>query len=125
MHEGQADVVDRAVYRLRHVRARVSARGQVVPPRPRSGARAVRTGRARGGQRGASFAAVYPAWQRRRLPSALRRLGFAYVGETAIGAYHVALATAAASRPRPGGRILHRLSGRGPLHRTLSAGVGR
>jgi len=48
-----------------------------------------------------SFAAVFPAWQRRHLPSALRRLGFAYVGETAIGAYHVAVATAAAVAAKP------------------------
>ena len=41
-----------------------------------------------------SFAAALPAWQQRRLPSALRRLGFRYVGETAVGAYHVATATA-------------------------------
>jgi iron only hydrogenase large subunit-like protein len=41
-----------------------------------------------------SFAAAYPPSLRRRLPSALRRLGFAYVGETAIGAFHVAKATA-------------------------------
>ena len=48
-----------------------------------------------------SFAAAYPGWQRRRLASALRRLGFAYVGETAIGAYQVAhqTATIVASRP--------------------------
>ena len=32
----------------------------------------------------------FPSFQRHRLPSALRRLGFAYVGETAIGAYHTA-----------------------------------
>jgi PAS domain S-box-containing protein len=48
-----------------------------------------------------SFAAAYPAWQRRRLPSALRRLGFAYVGETALGAYHVARQTAAIAAARP------------------------
>jgi PAS domain S-box-containing protein len=41
-----------------------------------------------------SFAAAFPGWQQSRLPSALRRLGFDYVGETAIGAYQVALATA-------------------------------
>jgi iron only hydrogenase large subunit-like protein/uncharacterized Fe-S cluster-containing protein len=41
-----------------------------------------------------SFAAAYPSSLRRRLPSALRRLGFAYVGETAIGAFPVAKATA-------------------------------
>ena len=49
-----------------------------------------------------SLAAVFPAWQRRRLPSALRQLGFAYVGETAIGAYHVAAATAQVVEKRPG-----------------------
>ncbi len=42
-----------------------------------------------------SFAAAFPESQWRRLPSALRQLGFAYVGETAIGAYHVAVQTAA------------------------------
>lgn len=41
-----------------------------------------------------SFAAAFPAWQHGRLVSALRRLGFDYVGETAIGAAHVAQATA-------------------------------
>jgi PAS domain S-box-containing protein len=49
-----------------------------------------------------SFAAAFPAWQRRRLPSALRQLGFAYVGETAIGAYDVAAATARVVAQRPG-----------------------
>ncbi|OGK09509.1 MAG: hypothetical protein A2W80_13275 [Candidatus Riflebacteria bacterium GWC2_50_8] len=37
-----------------------------------------------------SFASFYSDWERRRLPSALRRLGFAHVAETATGAYHVA-----------------------------------
>ncbi len=41
-----------------------------------------------------SFAAFYTPWEQKRLPSALRSLGFSYVGETAIGAWH----TAAASR---------------------------
>ncbi len=41
-----------------------------------------------------SFAGAFPAWQHGRLVSALRRLGFDYVGETAIGAAHVAQATA-------------------------------
>jgi len=49
-----------------------------------------------------SFAAVFPKWQQRRLPSALRRLGFCYVGETAIGAYHVARQTADVAASRPG-----------------------
>lgn len=41
-----------------------------------------------------SFAAVFDEWERRRLPSALRKLGFSYVAETALGAYEVAQATA-------------------------------
>jgi PAS domain S-box-containing protein len=49
-----------------------------------------------------SFAAVFTAWERKRLPSALRRLGFGYVAETAVGAYHVALATAEWAAARPG-----------------------
>jgi iron only hydrogenase large subunit-like protein/uncharacterized Fe-S cluster-containing protein len=48
-----------------------------------------------------SFAAAYPAWQQRRLASGLRRLGFAYVGETAIGAYHTAQQTAAVANAAP------------------------
>jgi PAS domain S-box-containing protein len=51
-----------------------------------------------------SFVAAFPEFQRQRLPSALRQLGFAYIGETAIGAYHVAAQTAAivaASPERP------------------------
>ncbi len=50
-----------------------------------------------------SFAGVFPAWQRKRLPSALRRLGFRYVGETAVGAFHVARQTAAWVERRPQG----------------------
>jgi iron only hydrogenase large subunit-like protein/uncharacterized Fe-S cluster-containing protein len=41
-----------------------------------------------------SFAAVYTEAEQKRLASALRQLGFSYVGETAIGAYHVAHETA-------------------------------
>ncbi len=41
-----------------------------------------------------SFVAVFNEWEQKRLASALRRLGFSYVGETAIGAYHVANETA-------------------------------
>lgn len=40
-----------------------------------------------------SFAAVFNAWQRERLASALRRLGFSYIGQTSHGAYQVARAT--------------------------------
>jgi iron only hydrogenase large subunit-like protein/uncharacterized Fe-S cluster-containing protein len=41
-----------------------------------------------------SFAAVFSGWQRKRLPSALRALGFDYVGQTAQGAYQVSAHTA-------------------------------
>lgn len=41
-----------------------------------------------------SFAAVYSDWKQKRIASALRKLGVSYVGETAIGAYHVADDTA-------------------------------
>ncbi len=43
-----------------------------------------------------AFAGVFEEWEYFRLPSALRRLGFRYVAETAIGAYMVARDTAAA-----------------------------
>ncbi len=49
-----------------------------------------------------SFAALFPEWERRRLPSALRRLGFGFVAETAVGAYAVARATAAHAAGQPG-----------------------
>lgn len=41
-----------------------------------------------------SFVAVFSEWEQKRLPSALRKLGFSYIGETALGAYHVADETA-------------------------------
>ncbi len=40
-----------------------------------------------------SFASYYSDWEQTRLPSALRMLGFRYVGETAQGAWHCATAT--------------------------------
>ncbi len=51
-----------------------------------------------------SFVAAFPESQRHRVASALRQLGFAYVGETAIGAYHVAAQTAAIVAAAPEGR---------------------
>lgn len=48
-----------------------------------------------------SFAAVFSEWERRRLPSALRKLGFCYVGETAIGAYHTATRIAEVVQEQP------------------------
>lgn len=41
-----------------------------------------------------SFVSVFSEWEQKRLPSALRRLGFDRVEETAVGAHHVALETA-------------------------------
>lgn len=41
-----------------------------------------------------SFAAVFNHWQRRRLASALRSLGFRYVGQTSHGAYQISACTA-------------------------------
>ena len=41
-----------------------------------------------------SFAGLYPSWQRTRIASVLRQLGFSYVAETAVGAFYVAKATA-------------------------------
>jgi iron only hydrogenase large subunit-like protein len=40
-----------------------------------------------------SFAAVFSGWQLMRLPSALRALGFRYVGQTSHGAYQVSAHT--------------------------------
>ncbi len=48
-----------------------------------------------------SFSAVYTDWRRGRIPSALRQLGFSYVGETAIGAYYAAQATAQVAADSP------------------------
>ena len=62
-----------------------------------------------------SFAAAFPQFQRQRLPSALRQLGFAYVGETAIGAYHVAAQTAAVVAAQRTAARVHGLSRRGAL----------
>ncbi len=48
-----------------------------------------------------SFAGVFPAWQARRLPAALRKLGFAAVEETAVGAALTAAASAQVIKTRP------------------------
>jgi len=37
-----------------------------------------------------AFAAIFADWRQRRLPSALRQLGFSFIAETAVGAYYVA-----------------------------------
>ncbi len=48
-----------------------------------------------------SFAAVFGGWQRKRLPSALRALGFNYVGQTSRGAFQVSAHTARLLRDNP------------------------
>ena len=45
-----------------------------------------------------SFAAVFNGWQRNRLASALRALGFRYVGHTATGAYQVSACAMSVAR---------------------------
>jgi len=52
-----------------------------------------------------SFAALFSQWQRERLASALRRLGFSYVGQTSQGAYQVAQATIRCVKNKPGACI--------------------
>ncbi|MFZ5952979.1 MAG: [Fe-Fe] hydrogenase large subunit C-terminal domain-containing protein [Candidatus Rifleibacteriota bacterium] len=46
-----------------------------------------------------SFAAFYQDWQRHRLPSAFRKLGFSWVAETAVGAFFTAAASRQQQRP--------------------------
>jgi iron only hydrogenase large subunit-like protein/uncharacterized Fe-S cluster-containing protein len=53
-----------------------------------------------------SFAAVFTGWQRKRLPSALRALGFDYVGQTTHGAYQVSAHTARLLEENPGRRYI-------------------
>jgi iron only hydrogenase large subunit-like protein/uncharacterized Fe-S cluster-containing protein len=48
-----------------------------------------------------SYAAIYEPWKRKRLPSALRRLGFRYVAETAAAAQLVAQVGAAYVEQHP------------------------
>jgi iron only hydrogenase large subunit-like protein/uncharacterized Fe-S cluster-containing protein len=50
-----------------------------------------------------SFAAFFRDWEYRRLPSVLRRLGFSWVAETAVGAYWSARRTAAWAAAHPQG----------------------
>ncbi len=49
-----------------------------------------------------SFAGIFQAWERRRLASALRRLGFRHVSETSIGAALIARETAQVAEERGG-----------------------
>jgi ferredoxin len=48
-----------------------------------------------------SYAGIYEPWERKRLPSALRQLGFAYVAETAVAAGEVAKVGAEYLRNHP------------------------
>jgi iron only hydrogenase large subunit-like protein/uncharacterized Fe-S cluster-containing protein len=52
-----------------------------------------------------SFAAAFGGWQRGRLVSALRKLGFSHVAETAIGAWYTARRTCECMRSGPDARI--------------------
>lgn len=52
-----------------------------------------------------SFSADFQAWESARLPTALRRLGFVYVGETGVGAWHVARRSAELAAAAPGPRL--------------------
>ena len=53
-----------------------------------------------------SFASVLPGWKKSRLASALRQLGFSYIGETALGAQAVADETARIVRNDPSGSYI-------------------
>ncbi len=48
-----------------------------------------------------SFASFFEPWQIKRLPSALRKLGFFHVSETAVGAYYVAQETSKYIKEHP------------------------
>ncbi|PKP53404.1 MAG: hypothetical protein CVT92_04500 [Bacteroidetes bacterium HGW-Bacteroidetes-1] len=48
-----------------------------------------------------SFVVRYNDWEQKRLPSALRMLGFHYVGETSVGAWHTAVSTASYIKDHP------------------------
>lgn len=49
-----------------------------------------------------SFVSYYEEWKHKRLPSAMRMAGFRLVGETAVGAWHTALASRAYIEAHPG-----------------------
>lgn len=49
-----------------------------------------------------SLASVFSDWERKRLPSVLRRLGFGFAAETAVGAFHVARNVASWVKDNPG-----------------------
>ncbi len=53
-----------------------------------------------------SFAALFEDWERKRLPSVLRRLGFSFVAETAVAAEWVADRARTVARSAPGRTLL-------------------
>lgn len=48
-----------------------------------------------------SFAGYYNEWEQKRIPSALRILGFNYIAETSAGAWHTALASLEVIKEKP------------------------
>ena len=109
----------RALHLLRHLHSRVP-----------QGAKAFRSDVLLAARLVAPASRSEPAWRPRLPPpsasersaSSLRRLGFHYVGETAIGAYQVAQETRRAVEAAGALAHLHRLPGRGELRGALCPG---
>lgn len=98
MHEGQAAVVAERCISCGTCIRECPQKAKAFRKDVDLAARFIREGHTVAASIAPSFAAVWDDWQRKCLPSALRKLGFAYVGETAIGAYDVAKATASCTR---------------------------
>ena len=93
MFQGQAAVVPERCFGCGTC-VRKPAGGQIVPQRPGAGHAAGGAGSKAGGQRGAVVCRDISPMAMAPAAPALRRLGFSYVGETAVGAYYVAKQTA-------------------------------